>query len=67
MRRFGKVFIVCGEQYGPFKELVFAIARELDVFVSHRHISMKLALWAASLHEKVRVPLGLESPLHDDQ
>ncbi len=60
----GEAFIIGGEEYVPLKELVSMIAHDLDVPVPHRHIPLKPALWAATLCEKICVPLGIEPPLH---
>lgn len=60
----GEVFIIGGEEYLPLRELFQVIADELNVSPPKIKIPLWPVLLAASLCEKICVPLGIEPPLH---
>ena len=60
----GEAFIIGGEEYLPLRELFQVIADELNVSPPKIKIPLGPVLLAASLCEKICVPLGIEPPLH---
>ena len=60
----GEAFIIGGEGYLTLNELCQLIAKELKVAPPNLHIPMAPMVAAATLCEKIFVPLGFEPPLH---